>query len=79
MARATAAAGLVAGREAIAWAERQMPVLRKVGDRLEEGERLRDQRVGVCLHVTAETGALVRALTRGGAEVDLVPSNPLSV
>ncbi|MEN0015506.1 MAG: adenosylhomocysteinase [Solirubrobacteraceae bacterium] len=79
MARATATAGLVAGREAIAWAERQMPVLRKVGDRLEEGERLRDQRVGVCLHVTAETGALVRALARGGAEVDLVPSNPLSV
>lgn len=56
-----------------------MPVLRKVGDRLESGLRLRGERVGVCLHVTAETGALVRALARGGASVDLVPSNPLSV
>jgi adenosylhomocysteinase len=56
-----------------------MPVLRKVADRLEPGLRLAGQRAGVCLHVTAETGALVRALARGGAEVDLVPSNPLSV
>ena len=68
-----------AGHEVIAWAERQMPVLRRVADRLADGQRLGGQRVGVCLHVTAETGALVRALARGGAEVDLVPSNPLSV
>ena len=79
MARPGTRSGAAAGRDLIAWAERQMPVLRKVGDRLEGGLRLRGERVGVCLHVTAETGALVRALVRGGASVDLVPSNPLSV
>lgn len=63
----------------ITWAQHQMPVLRRVADRLEEGGRLRGSRVGVCLHVTAETGALVRALARGGAQVELVPSNPLAV
>lgn len=56
-----------------------MPVLRRVSEALAEHSRLRDVRVGVCLHVTAETAALVRALAHGGADVDLVPSNPLSV
>ncbi len=79
MARGPGSPGASSGLEAIAWAERQMPVLRRVADRLAEGERLGGERVGVCLHVTAETGALVRALARGGAQVDLVPSNPLSV
>jgi adenosylhomocysteinase len=35
-------------------------------------------RVAACLHVTAETGALVRTLAAGGASVRLCASNPLS-
>ncbi len=35
-------------------------------------------RVAACLHVTAETAALVRVLTAGGAQVYLAASNPLS-
>ena len=35
-------------------------------------------RIGACLHVTAETANLVRALRAGGAEVTLCASNPLS-
>jgi len=35
-------------------------------------------RVAACLHVTAETGNLVRALAAGGAQVRLCASNPLS-
>lgn len=76
---APAAHRIAAGRDAIAWAERQMPVLRRVADSLAAAGQLRETRVGVCLHGTAETAALVRALVRGGAEVDLVPSNPLAV
>lgn len=79
MARRATRPGAAAGTDAIAWAERQMPVLRRVSGALSENARLDGERVGVCLHVTAETGALVRALARGGAHVDLVPSNPLSV
>jgi len=74
-----AAHRVAAGRDAIAWAESRMPVLRRVADRLQAGGQLQGARVGVCLHGTPETAALVRALVRAGAEVDLVPSNPLSV
>ena len=35
-------------------------------------------RIAACLHVTAETAVLVRALRAGGAEVALAASNPLS-
>jgi adenosylhomocysteinase len=35
-------------------------------------------RVAACLHVTAETANLVRALRAGGAEVALCAANPLS-
>ena len=35
-------------------------------------------RISACLHVTAETANLVRALRAGGAEVALCASNPLS-
>jgi adenosylhomocysteinase len=34
--------------------------------------------IACCLHVTAETAVLVRALTAGGARVHLAASNPLS-
>jgi adenosylhomocysteinase len=74
-----AAHRVAAGRDAISWAERRMPVLRRVADRLEIGGQLHGARVGVCLHGTPETAVLVRALVRGGAEVDFVPSNPLAV
>lgn len=63
----------------IDWAQRQMPVLRRVAERLAESGRLADTRVGVCLHATPETGALVLALASSGAQVGFVPSNPLSV
>jgi adenosylhomocysteinase len=35
-------------------------------------------KIACCLHVTAETAVLIRALTAGGAEVYLAASNPLS-
>ncbi|MFT4034094.1 MAG: adenosylhomocysteinase [Patulibacter sp.] len=76
---ARSAQRVAAGRSAISWAERRMPVLRRVADRLQAGGQLRGARVGVCLHGTAETAVLVRALVRGGASVDVVPSNPLAV
>ena len=34
--------------------------------------------MGACLHVTAETANLVRALIAGGAQVGLCSANPLS-
>ncbi len=67
-----------AGVQRILWADRQMPVLRRIRDRFERERPLAGQRLAACLHVTTETAALVRTLTAGGAEVRVCASNPLS-
>jgi adenosylhomocysteinase len=55
-----------------------MPVLRSIRERLAAERPLEGLRVGACLHVTAETACLVRALVAGGAEVALAAANPLT-
>jgi adenosylhomocysteinase len=78
-ARASHDVALVEGGAArIAWADRQMPVLRAIRARFEHGRPLAGLRIAACLHVTAETANLVRALRAGGAEVALCAANPLS-
>jgi len=67
------------GRKRIEWAERDMPVLRKViRERFIKEKPLKGIRVGACLHVTTETANLMITLKEGGAEVYLCASNPLS-
>jgi adenosylhomocysteinase len=66
------------GRLRLEWAEREMPVLRRLRDRFSAERPLAGIRIAACLHVTTETGALVRTLVAGGAEVRLCASNPLS-
>jgi adenosylhomocysteinase len=55
-----------------------MPVLRSIRERFGEQRPLAGVTVGACLHVTAETAALVRALIAGGAQVALCAANPLA-
>ena len=55
-----------------------MPVLRSVRERFAAERPLAGLVVGACLHVTAETAALVRTLVAGGADVALCAANPLS-
>jgi len=55
-----------------------MPVLRRVRSRFQTEKPLRGLRFSACLHVTAETANLMRALKAGGAQVVLCASNPLS-
>ena len=66
------------GRLRIEWAERDMPVLRKIKERFASEKPLAGIRVGACLHVTTETANLMITLKAGGAEVALCASNPLS-
>ncbi len=66
------------GRRRIEWAEREMPVLRQIRERFAKERPLEGVRVSACLHVTAETANLMRALQAGGADVVLTASNPLS-
>jgi adenosylhomocysteinase len=55
-----------------------MPVLRSLRARLAAERPLDGLAVAACLHVTAETANLVRALRAGGASVALCAANPLS-
>ncbi len=71
--------GLAAqGEQRIEWAGREMPVLRLIGERFEREKPLRGLRLSACLHITTETANLVLALHRGGAQITLCASNPLS-
>jgi adenosylhomocysteinase len=66
------------GHDRIAWAERDMPVLRQVRERVERDRPFEGRRVAACLHVTTETANLLLALQAGGASVAVCASNPLS-
>jgi adenosylhomocysteinase len=60
------------------WAEDHMPVLITIRKRFAEEEPLKGVQIVACLHVTKETGILIRTLMAGGAKVALTASNPLS-
>jgi len=66
------------GRDRVTWAAQSMPVLQLVHQRFAAERPLAGMRVAACLHVTTETGNLMRVLKAGGAEVALAASNPLS-
>lgn len=66
------------GKKNMEWAEMQMGALAQVRKRFEKEKPLQGIRVGMALHVTKETGVLVRTLIAGGAEVAITGCNPLS-
>ena len=66
------------GKLRIEWAEHDMPVLSQVKEKFAKSQVLKGKKMSACLHVTAETANLVRALKAGGADIVLCASNPLS-
>lgn len=66
------------GKKRILWADGDMPVLQQVRDRFAKRKSLKGCRMSACLHVTAETANLARALKAGGADLVICASNPLS-
>jgi adenosylhomocysteinase len=66
------------GRQRIAWADANMPVLTSIRERFAKERPLAGAVVAACLHVTTETANLLRTLKAGGAEVLICASNPLS-
>ena len=66
------------GKKRILWADNDMPVLAAIRRRFAKSKPLKGMNVSACLHVTAETANLARALKAGGANVALCASNPLS-
>lgn len=59
-------------------AERRMGALRIVRDRFAKEKPFKGLTIGMALHVTKETGILVRTLVVGGAKVAITGCNPLS-
>lgn len=59
-------------------AESNMGALMKVRERFAKELPFKGIRIGLALHVTKETGILVRTLITGGAEVAITGCNPLS-
>lgn len=66
------------GKKRILWAEREMPVLRAIGEEFANKKPFKGYRISACLHVTSETANLMRAIKAGGADIVLCASNPLS-
>ncbi len=66
------------GKLKMEWAARFMPVLNFIEEKFSKEKPLKGMRISACLHVTSETGNLMKALKKGGAEVALCASNPLS-
>lgn len=66
------------GRNNMELAEFNMGALLEVKKRFEREKPLAGIRIGLALHVTKETGILVRTLIAGGAEVAITGCNPLS-
>ena len=66
------------GRQRIAWADANMPVLASIRERFTKERPLAGAVAAACLHVTTETANLLRVLKAGGAEVLICASNPLS-
>ncbi len=67
-----------AGKQRIEWAAREMPVIKIISERFAQEKPLKDIRISGCLHITTETANLALTLKKGGADVILCASNPLS-
>ena len=59
-------------------AESHMGALLKIKEKFEKEKPFEGVRIGLALHITKETGILVRTFTAGGAEVAITGCNPLS-
>jgi adenosylhomocysteinase len=66
------------GLNRVNWADQNMPVLAQIREEYAKKKPLKGLTIGACLHVTAETANLARALKAGGARVLVCASNPLS-
>jgi len=66
------------GKLRIAWAGKEMPVVKQIKQRFATEKPLEGIRISACLHVTTETANLALTLKEAGADLILCASNPLS-
>ena len=66
------------GETKINWVERNMPVLRGIAEDFEKTKPFAGLKIALSVHLEAKTAYLCRAMERGGAEMFVTGSNPLS-
>ncbi len=66
------------GKQRIAWADKNMPVLASIRERFSKERPLEGHTIAACMHITTETANLLRTLKAAGATVVACASNPLS-
>lgn len=66
------------GSRQLEWAEMHMPALMEVRETFAKAKPFKGIKISAVLHVTKETGVLMRTLKAGGAQIALAGSNPLS-
>jgi adenosylhomocysteinase len=66
------------GRKNLALAERSMGALMKLREQFAKQKPFKDIRIAMALHVTKETGMLVKTMRDGGAKIAITSCNPLS-
>ena len=66
------------GEMKIKWVERNMPILRGLGEEFARTKPYAGLKVALSVHLEAKTAYLCRIMERGGAEMYVTGSNPLS-
>ena len=66
------------GEMKIKWVERNMPVLRGIGEEFTRARPFAGMKIALSVHLEAKTAYLCRVLEMGGAEMYVTGSNPLS-
>ena len=66
------------GETKISWVERNMPVLRSIGEDFKKTKPFAGLKVALSVHLEAKTAYLCRVMEMGGAEMFVTGSNPLS-
>lgn len=66
------------GEMKINWVERNMPVLRGIGEDFKKTQPFAGLKVALSVHLEAKTAYLCRVMEMGGAEMYVTGSNPLS-
>ncbi len=66
------------GEMKINWVERNMPVLRGIGEDFKKTRPFSGMKVALSVHLEAKTAYLCRVMEMGGAEMYVTGSNPLS-
>jgi adenosylhomocysteinase len=66
------------GKKNLELAEKNMSALMTLRARFKKAKTFKGVRIGMALHITKETGVLVRTFVDGGAEVAIASCNPLS-